>query len=273
MKHIKSYRLFESTNVQQELLDLVQRWVLGNEQYYRFKPEDGERLVSLVEQNPWIREESRAHLAKSGAGRLWRGLHEEWNEEYADQLGGSLFSSYSSSRAVAANFGSGDLLSIPVKEAIRHMLISIEWAAGWLGVRPLSTAELEKFEAELDSGGIDDFEEDSEERWFRYMAWEQREYLILNQETVGRKVTSRQSAARWESIRLEPYEFASGERVNQYISWARDPNTGSTLVRAGLGNPGWTPGVGPTVSMTRSIDLRLPLEATDEEILRAVQAE
>ena len=48
MKHIKSYRLFESADVQQELLDLVRRWVLGNEDYYRFKPEDGERLLTGV---------------------------------------------------------------------------------------------------------------------------------------------------------------------------------------------------------------------------------
>lgn len=200
MKHIKSYRLFESSGVEQELLDLIQRWVLGNEDYYRFQPEDGERLVNLVEENPWIREQSRAHLAKSGVDRLWRGLHEEWDEEYEDQLGGSGFSSYSSSREVADGFGSGDLLSIPVESAMQHMLISIEWAAGWLGVQPFSHEERERFEEELDSGGINGFEPDSDERWFRYMAWSQGEYLILNQEIEGREVIDREAADGSRSV-------------------------------------------------------------------------
>jgi hypothetical protein len=180
MKYIKSYPLFESTEIRTELFDLVERWVLGNADYYGFQPEDAVRLVELVESNPWIREESRAHLAGSGIKRLWRGLHEEWNEEYEDQLGGSLFSSYSSSREVAAEFGSGDLVSIPVESAMEHMLLSIEWCARWLGIEPFSQEEMLKFTEELDSGGVSDFEEDSDERWLRYMAWEQREYLILN---------------------------------------------------------------------------------------------
>ena len=191
MKHIKPYRLFESTSVEQELLDLVRRWVLGNDYNYGFHPEDGDRLVSLVEENPWIREQSRAHLAKSGSARLWRGLHDEWDEEYSDQLGGSLFSSYSSSRDVADSFGSGDLLSMPAELASRDMLLSIEWCADFLGVAPFSDQELAEFEEELDSGGIDEFAPDADERWFRFMARQQKEYLVLNRERAETTIETR----------------------------------------------------------------------------------
>jgi hypothetical protein len=180
MKYIKSYPLFESAGIRAELRELIKNWVLGNAESYLFYPEHGERLIALVDQNPWLREESRRHLVESGATQLWRGLHEEWDEEYEDQLGGSGFSSYSSSREVATEFGDGDLLSIEVKSAVEHMLLSIEWCARWLGVEPFSEEEMREFTEELNSGGISDFEEDSDERWFRYMAWEQREYLILN---------------------------------------------------------------------------------------------
>ena len=190
MKYIKPYPLFESTEIRAQLLDLVERWVLGNEDYYRFKPEDADLLVELVERNPWLREESRAHLAASGVKVLWRGLHDEWEEDYEDQLGGSRFSAYTSSRDVAGNFGSGDLLSIPVESAMEHMLISIEWCAGWLGVEPFNQEEMQKFKEELDSGGIG-WDSDHDERWFRYMAWEQGEYLILNQEMQDLQVMSR----------------------------------------------------------------------------------
>lgn len=181
MKHIKSYPLYESAGIKAELRELIKNWVLGNEESYRFLPEHGDRLVELIDQNPWLREESRRHLAGTGVKRLWRGLHDQWEEEYTDQLGGSNFSSYSSSMDVASNFGSGDLLSIPVEEAIKHMLISIEWCAGWLGVEPFNQEEMQKFMDELDSGGIN-WDSDHDERWFRYMAWEQKEYLILNAE-------------------------------------------------------------------------------------------
>ena len=180
MKHIKSYPLFESAGIKAELRELIKNWVLGNEESYRFFPKDGDRLMELVDQNPWLREESRRHLIKSGATQLWRGLHEEWDEEYEDQLGGSEFSSYSSSREVAASFGNGDLVSIPAELAADHVLVSIEWCAGWLGVEPFSEEEMLEFTEEINSGGISDFVGDPDERWFRYMAWEQKEYLILN---------------------------------------------------------------------------------------------
>jgi hypothetical protein len=197
MKHIVSYPIFESAEIQQELLDLIERWVLGNEESLIFWPEDGERLVQLVDRAPWIREESRAHLRASGVTQLWRGLHEEWDEEFddVDSQGGSHFSSYSSSREVAYEFGGGDLVAIPVDEALDNMVISIEWAAGWLGIKPFSQQEREEFEAELDAGGIDEFREDSEDRWFRYMAWEQKEYLIRDRNVRQKEVTSRPS--RW----------------------------------------------------------------------------
>jgi hypothetical protein len=171
MKYIISKQLFESRDLlKPKLMRLIEGWVMGNEESLRFTESDADELIRLIENNPFIREESLRQLDSKRVKTLWRGLHQDWEPDSDNYTIHDRIASFSSDRDVAASFGEHTLLSIPIEKVRPNILLSIEWAAGWLGLAKVSP---EQAKAEEDGEWSDDPDVS-----FRYMAWSQKEYLV-----------------------------------------------------------------------------------------------
>ena len=184
MKYLISKQLFETKDLlKPKLMRLIKGWVMGNEESLRFTESDADELIRLIENNPFIREESLRHLDSKRVKTLWRGLHQAWETDSDNYTMHDRITSFSSDRDVAAGFGEHTLLSIPIEKIRPNILLSIEWAAGWLGL-----AEVSPEQAKAEEAG--DWSDDPDVS-FRHMAWSQKEYLVrlpLPTETKSTKI-------------------------------------------------------------------------------------
>jgi hypothetical protein len=154
----------------QELTTLIQDAVLGNAERLRFTSQDGARLIEIIDSNPFIKQESLAFLRAKGATQLFRGTHDEWDPEWDEWETG--MASFTYNRDVAESFGDGgSIVTVDLNQLGNDLLISIEWAAKWLGIAPLSEEEDDIYQ---DSDGWDD----TDDIGFRGMIGDQYECLL-----------------------------------------------------------------------------------------------
>jgi len=153
-----------------ELKTLIQDAVLGNAEIMRFTSHDGERLIEIIDSNPFIKQESLAFLRAKGVTKLYRGTQDDWDPEWDEWETG--MASFTYNRDVAAAFGEGgSIVSVDLDELGNDLLISIEWAAEWLGFTPLSGEEQSIYQ---ESDGWDD----TDDIGFRGMVGDQYECLL-----------------------------------------------------------------------------------------------
>ena len=161
-----------------ELKSLLQDVVLGNAEVLRFTDQDGARLIEIIDQNPFIKQESLAFLRAKGVTQLYRGIQEDWDPEWDEWETG--MASFTYNRDVAEAFGEGgSIVAVDLNQLGDDLLISIEWAARWLGFTPLSGEEQNIYQ---NSDGWDD----TDDIGFRGMAEDQYECL-LRWPSVGNK--------------------------------------------------------------------------------------
>ena len=153
-----------------EVKSLLVNAVLGNAERLRFTSEDGARLIKIIDQNPFIKQESLAFLRAKGATTLYRGIQDEWDPQWDEWETG--IASFTWNREVAETFGDGgSLVSVDVNTLEDDLLISIQWAAEWLDFKPLTGEESQVYQ---DSDGWDDTDDIA----FRGMVGDQFECLL-----------------------------------------------------------------------------------------------
>lgn len=153
-----------------ELKTLIQDVVLGNAERLRFTDQDGARLIEIIDSNPFIKQDSLAFLKANGVTQLFRGTQEEWDPDWDEWETG--MASFTHDRKVAESFGDGgSIVTVDLSQLGDDLLISIKWAAEWLGISPLSEEEAEVYR---DSDGWDD----TDDIGFRGMVGDQYECLL-----------------------------------------------------------------------------------------------